>query len=66
MRRKVKRTLSVRTTETWTITWRSDSGSERPSKRTRRRRLKAPPGERAEGEGEYDMTTTPTPARENY
>jgi hypothetical protein len=58
MRRKVKRTLRVRTTETWTITWRSDSGSERPSKRTRRRRLKAPPGETAKGDVEHDMTTT--------
>jgi hypothetical protein len=61
MRRKVKRTLRVRTTETWTITWRSDGGSEQPSKRARRRRLKAPPGERAEGEGEYDMTTSTQP-----
>jgi hypothetical protein len=67
MRRKVKRTLRVRTTETWTITWRSDGTADQPQRRTRRRLRRAlPPDKRTKGEGEYDMTTTPTPARENH
>lgn len=61
MRRKVKRTLKIRTTETWTITWHTDGRAARPVGRPRRRpRKKLPPGEKAEGETEQVNPTSST------
>lgn len=63
MRRKVKRTLTVRTTETWTITWHAAAGRRRQPRPIERRRGPAlPPTEPAKGDPPPETTPIPEPA----